>query len=235
MSTNETGPPRRDGQAADGRIRLDYYKTLDPLSRGKGWLSAAAAVAVAAWVSGLGLDARHLVAAGRSGRSPWSTPGRSPRAHATWDAECEACHVPFTPIDGSAWTARFVGRRRARRHALPVVPRRGRTTTRAGRRRPTRRRARAATATTAAGRRRSSLDGRPELHPLPRRARVARPVGAAVPRVVASVTRFDADRATTRSSPSSASGPPEDPGRLKFNHALHMTRGLTLEPGRPCR
>lgn len=35
MSPNETGPPRETGKQRTGRIRLDYYKTLDPLSRGK--------------------------------------------------------------------------------------------------------------------------------------------------------------------------------------------------------
>src|SRR5207302_416663 len=43
------------------------------------------------------------------GGQAWVTP-RAPVAsvHATWDANCTACHEPYTPIQNASWTASLV-------------------------------------------------------------------------------------------------------------------------------
>src|SRR5262245_26128652 len=95
MPTPETGKERA------GRVPLDYYKRPDRLERWKLGLGGAALAVVVVWLAG-GLLARD------GGRLRWS---RGPVAdvHATWDATCEACHVPFTPMQGDTWITHRLG------------------------------------------------------------------------------------------------------------------------------
>jgi len=95
MPTNrETGKDRWK------RVPKDYFKKPDRLQRTRLRLS------LLALVLSLGYVAAGL---GRSGgRDGSSTDGNSLRAnhgdlarvHAAWENRCEACHVPFEPIDG---------------------------------------------------------------------------------------------------------------------------------------
>jgi predicted CXXCH cytochrome family protein len=43
----------------------------------------------------------------------WHTPGPVAFVHAPWEADCGACHRPFTPLSDDNWLARATGTRRA--------------------------------------------------------------------------------------------------------------------------
>jgi hypothetical protein len=95
MAAHDTGKP------PSVRTPLDCHTQPDPLARRKERLGAVALVVTLAW---FGAD---LV---------WSDQGdfhasRGPVAsvHQTWDAQCSACHVPFTPISSHSWAAPFLG------------------------------------------------------------------------------------------------------------------------------
>ena len=93
MANRETGKQRKS------RIPLDYYKRSDPLARVKkvlGW--GAAVVAFAYLATGL--------LRGDSGRLSYSR-GDVAAAHATWDANCAACHEPLSPVDSNSWLKDF--------------------------------------------------------------------------------------------------------------------------------
>lgn len=85
-------PRTETGKQRAVRIPLDYYKKADGLSRWKLWLTALALiVGVGWWVSGMfGSDGGNL----RYSRGPVAS------VHATWEQNCEACHVPFRPVGG---------------------------------------------------------------------------------------------------------------------------------------
>lgn len=72
------------------RIPTDYFKRLNPLERGKLWLTGVAVVAALGWV-GLSL------VRGERGDKLFSR-GPVARVHAAWDQNCAACHVDFNPI-----------------------------------------------------------------------------------------------------------------------------------------
>ena len=65
-------------------------------------------MAVAWWASGLGWDVRNWSRWAERSRS-LATHGAVARVHATWENQCETCHVPFTPIGQTQWTTSFVG------------------------------------------------------------------------------------------------------------------------------
>ncbi|WZO96860.1 cytochrome c3 family protein [Isosphaeraceae bacterium EP7] len=91
----------RESKARAQRIELDYYKTPDGIQRGKLALTFLGVVAVAAWFAlNLEWDGRTLKSS--AGGRLRSSPGPLIEAHATWEANCEACHVPFTPIKGNS-------------------------------------------------------------------------------------------------------------------------------------
>ncbi len=230
MSPNPTGQPRETGKQRTGRINLDYYKTRDRLTRGKLWLSVVAALAVVFWVSGLGWDVRGW--ANRSERTlSLITPGPLARVHATWDAECEACHVPFTPIDGSAWTARFVPHARggdthcqschdAGGHHEAVLTEDASSCASCHRDH----RGRAASLVAVADQDCTRCHAALASHTK---------TGTAL-NVVGSVSQFDANRAHHPEFALFRDGKAAvDPGRIKFNHALHLTRGFTQKAGDP--
>lgn len=79
------------------RIPLDYYKRDDRLARRKIALSVLALLAALGWWFSAW------------GRSPFggdlATHGPIAAVHARWERDCEACHVPFSPIDSRAWNA----------------------------------------------------------------------------------------------------------------------------------
>ena len=106
MSQSDGGVPRPTAKQRASGIPLDYYKQPDRLARWKIWLSAAAVIAaVGWWAAGWAL--------GRVGGRDLSrmrySHGPVARVHATWDAQCEACHVDFRPISGGATWAGALG------------------------------------------------------------------------------------------------------------------------------
>lgn len=93
MTARETGKQRAS------RIPLDYFKHPDGIVRTKLTLTLLALAAAGLWcASGLFGDDR--------GRLRYSH-GPLAAVHATWEADCEACHVPFAPISGGHWLASF--------------------------------------------------------------------------------------------------------------------------------
>src|SRR4051812_45565588 len=96
--------PRETSKQRAKRIPLDYYKRPDWLLGWKLGLTAAALVlALVWWASGLVWNSRGWPRLGDWARLRISH-GRLSRVHATWESRCEACHVDFTPIDGSSWS-----------------------------------------------------------------------------------------------------------------------------------
>lgn len=78
-------------------IKLDYFKKVDPLQRWKLRLSGLAALVCAAWLI-------WGMMAGDAGQLRYSR-GPVASAHATWDAQCAACHTPFKPLVSSGAAA----------------------------------------------------------------------------------------------------------------------------------
>ncbi|HET6574314.1 MAG TPA: hypothetical protein VFG68_11960 [Fimbriiglobus sp.] len=90
------------------RIDWGYFNRRGQLARVRRWLWVAAlavvvaplllATVAAAWTG----DPPAPLAAIAS-RGPLTSP------HAAWDNRCDACHVPFEPINGDGWRARLFG------------------------------------------------------------------------------------------------------------------------------
>lgn len=96
-------PTRVTGKQRASRIPLDYYKKLDQFARWKLLLSGVAGIAALAWLaSGLSFGGPGLVKSSTAGKMRYSH-GPVARVHATWDAKCEACHAPFSSISGETW------------------------------------------------------------------------------------------------------------------------------------
>lgn len=94
--SSTVGPPQSPAKQRALRIPLDYYKRWTALDRAK-WLITAfatlAGAAYAGWVVagyGGGPAARQL------------SPGHVTLAHAAWNDRCDACHVPGAPLNPHA-------------------------------------------------------------------------------------------------------------------------------------
>jgi hypothetical protein len=90
------------------RIPLDYYKRPDGLARWRWILSGLAVLVAAAWGLGLGWDFWSPGAIRQRTRQ-LASHGPLTKAHATWENECDACHAPFRPIGNSNWAAPVLG------------------------------------------------------------------------------------------------------------------------------
>ena len=85
---------RETGKQKAARIPLDYYRRPDRLQHRKLVLSLAGLVLAACWSAwGMYSPATH------------HSPGQLAAVHATWDNQCAACHVSFTPIRDDSWAA----------------------------------------------------------------------------------------------------------------------------------
>ena len=103
--------PRETGKQRKARIEPDYFARPDPLARRRRRILTAVLIAIAA----------ALVLAPswtRDRASPrifvWNglaSHGELARPHASWEGRCEACHVPWTPINGSRWSPLAAGSR----------------------------------------------------------------------------------------------------------------------------
>jgi hypothetical protein len=181
------------------------------------------------WTWGLSLGLPVLaVAAFALGhfRGDGGTTLTTPRApvssvHATWDANCTACHEPFTPIRGASWTAPLFGRGTVKNercqscHAGPVHHQ-------------TQREQQDCTACHREHRgRQASLVRIPDSDCTACHGNLAAHyTGPADKLAFRNVTDF------------SAAGHPEfrvfdrephDPGRLRFNHRRHLTAGMVVD------
>jgi hypothetical protein len=223
MSRGETGKQRQT------RIELAYYKQPDAIAR---WRARLILLALA--VAGLWFALAPNWDAGQASRVrlfEWNrlaSPGPLARVHATWESSCETCHVPFQPMNDSHRTpfARAdtsVSNQKCQRchsgptHHASQIPKeiacsvchhdhRGADVSLV--------RLDDAACTTC----HADLNNHRDKGGPPRKTAIA-----------TSVTRFDAN--PDHHPEFRVFVAKNDPGRLRFNHALHRTRGYTLEPG----
>jgi hypothetical protein len=94
--SSTVGPPQSPAKQRALRIPLDYYKRWTALDRAK-WLLAALATLIG------GAYAGWLVAGHRSGAAARQfSPGHVTLAHAAWNDRCDACHEPGMPLNPHA-------------------------------------------------------------------------------------------------------------------------------------
>lgn len=93
-------PPQETGKQRAARIPLDYYKHSDPLERWKLRLGGLALVATLAWVGVQSVLSEQ--------RDFQASRGAVAAVHQTWDSQCSACHVDFTPISSHSWAPFFL-------------------------------------------------------------------------------------------------------------------------------
>jgi hypothetical protein len=108
-------PPQETGKQRASRIPLDYFKRSNYVERWKLWLTGLALVlAVGWWASGWVSSDQGTM---RYSRGPVAA------VHATWESECMTCHTSFKPIDSKNWAATVLGHSTAERcetcHAGP--------------------------------------------------------------------------------------------------------------------
>jgi hypothetical protein len=88
---NPVTPPLQTGKGRASRIPLNYFKTLNGLERAKLLLTVVALVAAGAWVA-WGAFVQRTGGEMRYSRGPVAL------VHAANEADCQSCHVPFSPI-----------------------------------------------------------------------------------------------------------------------------------------
>ncbi|MFM8985300.1 MAG: hypothetical protein ACKONH_04455 [Planctomycetia bacterium] len=203
------------------RIDRGYYRRASPLRAWRTWLCGAGLVAAAAWTAWGWFDGpRHLA------------PGPVVAAHARWERDCNACHVPFTPIKENTWLSTAGTRaamdakceachRSAAHHPLEVAAEVGSCASCHADHQ-----GRGADISRVADHTCTACHADITKHRLPALA------GAEAPAVAASavttpITRFDDEHHPPFVSLAA------DPGKLKFSHGRHMTAGLVF--GGPAR
>ena len=209
------------------RISLDHFRASDRVAVARFWLSAAASALSVAWLSGLGWDVRDWGNAAERSRV-LASHGPLASAHSSLETACDACHVPFAPIDGAAWTAGLVADTKGSDAKCRSCHAGGGHQSAA---RPDDVASCAACHSDHRGREASLLavpdadctrcHAATDQHMLP----------GIRPRFATSIERFDADPGHHPEFALFRDGPPKDPGRLKFNHALHMSPGFNAEAG----
>jgi len=219
---------RETGKRRGSRIELDYYRGSDGLSRWRGRLCLVVILAAAGWIGLEGIASRDRATKARFFEpSRLASKGPLAQAHAMWNSTCEACHLPFTPINRSRWAPALESGSTASDdrcrtcHAAPIHHQ---------------------------SERQEDVPACAECH-RDHRGREAsllamddsactgchgdlsrhRGPGAATLAVAALVSRFDtAHHPEFKTSPVDRAASPR---RVKFNHALHLAAGLTLEKG----
>lgn len=84
------------------RVPLDWYQRVDRLEVWKRRLLIGATLAATAWL-GAGLFGKDR------GRFRYA-PAPVAAVHATWEDNCQACHVPFTPVNSNSWLSGWFDR-----------------------------------------------------------------------------------------------------------------------------
>ncbi|MEX2138857.1 MAG: cytochrome c3 family protein [Pirellulales bacterium] len=85
--------PANEAKRRTARIEPDYLRHASALDVWKGRLALIAALGAMGWIAIAALGDRDQQLASR---------GAVAHAHAIWEHNCQACHVDFTPIAGSA-------------------------------------------------------------------------------------------------------------------------------------
>ena len=206
-----TTPETSRGHAS--RIDRLYYTRPAPLLRGRRWLMFLAFVAALGWAGWALTDKSHQIA-----------PGAVVAAHATWENDCQACHVPLSPIREGGWQEKvFAGSaphpaKCEKCHALAShSPRQVPAEVGSCSSCHVDHRGREADISRVADTTCTACHGDIGAHSI---------AAAGEPKpVLPSVTRFDADHHPPFQSLAA------DPGRVKFSHGRHMRAGLTLGAG----
>src|SRR4051794_31514459 len=94
-------PPHDAGQESSMRSPLDGHARPDRLARWKERLGAVALLVSLAWLGTNFLYSDQV--------DLYSSRGPVTSVHQMWEAQCSACHVPFTPINGHSWELPFLG------------------------------------------------------------------------------------------------------------------------------
>jgi hypothetical protein len=210
--------PHRQATSREQVSRIDrgYYKRGSRLRTARAWLITAGVVLAAGWCAWGAIDpVRH------------HAPGPVIAAHARWERDCQACHVPLTPIKSDTFLSSDVTRstmdakceachRSAPHHPLQVVAQTGECASC-----HVDHRGRAADISRVADRTCTACHADINAHRLVEATGTA--AGVVVPSTVtAPITRFDDEH-----HPPFASLV-KDPGTLKFSHGRHMTAGLVF-------
>jgi hypothetical protein len=213
--------PQETGKQRAARIPLDYYKKPDNLQRLKGWLTDIAFVALVWLIVGVVWQSR--------GQSLYSR-GPVAAVHAAWEDNCNACHTPFQPLSGESFllNLRPIDDRHASEykcqscHAGPEHHASQRL----------------ADIETCAGchrdhRGRDASLARLDDHQCTRcHANLDTHMRDYTPSRYENVSVFDNDHHPEFKIFRTAT--PTDPGKLKFNHQLHLAPGMVLvEGGKP--
>ena len=197
------------------RINRSYFKQLSSFQATRRWLIVAAVAIGVGWCAWGAIDVpRH------------HSPGPVAAVHAKWENDCEACHVPLSPIKDNTWLTTAETRREVdakceachrgpAHHPLQVSTEVG------------------SCASCHADHRGRSTDLNrvadqtcTACHANIAEHRIAAE-GVAPTKVTAPITRFDNEHHPAFASLAS------DPGRLKFSHGRHMRAGLTFGPTAP--
>lgn len=210
--------PQRRATSREHVSRIDrgYYKRVSRLRTARAWLITAGVIAAIGWCAWGALDpVRH------------HAPGPVITAHARWERDCQACHVPFEPIKDDTFLSSDQTRstmdakceachRAAAHHPLQVVAQTGECASC-----HIDHRGRAADISRVDDRTCTSCHADITAHRIVEATGTA--AGVVVPSTVtAPITRFDDEH-----HPSFASLE-KDPGKLKFSHGRHMTAGLVF-------
>lgn len=221
-------PAGQTGKQRARQIPLDYYKHDDALVRWKRLLAWAALFAtIAWWASGLELTSRGgrmIVQQSDRGRLRESR-GPVARVHATWEAQCSACHVSFSPIVPNHWARAIrtgpspADQRCTLCHAGPAHHQNQKRDQAPG----------CADCHHEHRGREASLVYLPDVDCTSCHAHLAARVEPGAARAgYRDITSFAIDHPEFRAVEQGAGS---DPGRIKFNHALHMTPGMVLAAG----
>jgi hypothetical protein len=103
MPTPETGKQRAE------RIPLDYYTRPGPVVRVRSWLGGLALLGAVAWPVLGWVAQRPGLQWIPANDYHFAAPAPVAQAHAIWEADCGACHTPWTPIRGSGWQTDVLG------------------------------------------------------------------------------------------------------------------------------
>ncbi len=223
MSRGETGKQRQT------RIELGYYKQPDAIVRWRAGLVVITVLLAGLWFGLAPIwDRGPAVPVRLFEWERLASPGPLAHVHSAWESRCEACHVPFRSVNETPW-------RPMSSTDTPTSELRCQTCHAGSPHHPSQNvgepivcaechrdhrgpeaslvRVEDATCTRCHADLKQQRGGIPPLRE---------------PTVPNSVTHFDADPAH---HPQFTAIGSKDPGRLRFNHALHQTKGFTRESG----
>ena len=210
--SSRSGAERQTSRGQVSRIDRSYFHRRSRFQRARWWLIFAGLGLGAAWAAWGAFDTRlHY------------SPGDVAAVHAKWENDCNACHVPFSPIKDNTWLSTATTQqtmdgkceachRGPAHHPLQLTAEVGSCASCHADHR-----GRGADISRVADQTCTACHADIASH---------RIVNAAVPptNVTTPITRFDNEHHPAFASLTT------DPGRLKFSHGRHMRAGLTFGP-----